>query len=282
MKQIIGIAHKEALKQKWSILLVFLVLFILTVSIGLLVKNSLVEGFGNSLQLDALKSGFNRTAFFDFINQNQGFFSNFFGNLKITFFIYAFVSIFLNGGLISNIAKSEHGAYNLIRNGVKYFIPFVLMAIIHILMVGVWTVIVFLPYTMMLGNPITDYDSELPFLYSLLSAMLIYFVGLLYIVIYGVLCRMEYVKSKQILKSLREGLKRLLSQKSSYFVWGLIVFLLHFLVITIYYYSYLHSDGSSWKIILISFFISQFLVLVRIFLKAFAYKGILTISENSF
>ena len=108
-------------------LVVYLLQFLLALTLGMLVYNDLQGSIGNSLELKKLLFDYDHTVITDLSNKHGGFMKIISGGLPWLVLIWLIFSIFLHGGLFFCIEKKEPTWDIFWAGGARYF-----LSLIHI------------------------------------------------------------------------------------------------------------------------------------------------------
>lgn len=261
-------------------LVIYLILTVLTFVIGSRVYETMMSNLGNSIEMNTLIEGFNRTTLFDMFNAQEGITNQVFNPIKWVLPIYLLVSILLNGGLLANVVKAETSINDFFRNGIKFVVPFAGISAILILLVVLWSIIVFLPYGLILGDPIADYKTEIPFLYSLLVIVVIWMVGVATLWCWAIASKIHLIHSQNFFTSLKSGFTSLKASILKMLGWTLLVILLNVLLLIVSLLLNKMNSASTWLMTILTFILMQIVIFKKIGLKAFAYAGITHIIKD--
>ncbi len=262
-------------------LLIYAVLCLLALIVGWSTFGSLNESLSTSMEANSLLIGFDRTTIFDIIHNNKNFISNIIGPIKWIIFLYLIASIFMNSGLLVNIVKGNNSIKTFLQNGWKHFLPFLGFSLITLLVVIVWTAFLFVPYVFILGNPITDYSTELPFLYSFFIVLFLWIIVLIWIFTWSVATKVSYCETPLFWRSLRVGFNTLKINIIKLTIWGIIIFIIHLLLLGVNLILNQMNSAASWTMTILTFVLMQVVVFKKIGVKAFSYSGIYQIVKQS-
>ena len=229
---------------------------------------------GQSLILEKMKSGFDKPIFWDIWNEHPQVVNDIFQLFGILFIVYLFISIVINGGMLSNIFKSIFTVKNVAKSGVAYFLPFLLIVMVSLIILFLSLGFLWYLYFKILGNPLEDYTTELPFLYSLITMIIISFVAIGKVWAYSILCRLSYIKTGQLMSSFKEA-AFLLKRK----IWKIL--LIWFIIILLgliisFAFTLINASNSSLNIgrIIITLVLMQIILWIRSYIKTMGYVAI--------
>ena len=254
---------------------IFLIYFVqlffgLLVSVSFYVEST--NAMGKSMVLDQLAKGFDRTVFMDLLNSNDYFLSK----ISIIAFsllvVYLFIGVLLQGGWLANIRNKTFTIKSLLSNGVRYFGPFLGMAILSILLVAIVGGLVGYVFTITVGDPLVTFSSEKPYVIWIFLLLVLFILWSISIWSWSVISRCHYNDGNSFLSSLKLGFRTLKKQWIKFQVIGMLIAGIHVLFMFIYYWIMGDRGAPSWFIVLIGIFIPQVFNYLRVVLRGFGYS----------
>lgn len=165
------------------------------------------DGLGHSFEITKLLQGFDRTVIEDFLNESKDWQDSICYPLMAAAFLFFMESIFIQSGLIACFEMHNYTLRNFVKNGLKYFLPFMAYAILFLILIVIIGGFFFFAFTQLIGQPIEDYDSEKPFFYSLLFMIVLFGLKVAGIWMWSLKTRYCYIKGHSFFKAIIEGLK---------------------------------------------------------------------------
>ena len=258
-------------KQKYPITLMHAVSLVISLLFYGKVHATLDKIIGQSLILEKMKSGFDKTIFWDIWNEHPQVVNDIFQLFGILFVVYLFISIVINGGMLSNIFKSNFTVNQMIKSGVAYFLPFLLIAMVSLFVLFLSLGILWYLYLKILGNPLEDYTTELPFVYSLLFMIFLSLFAMGKVWAFSVLWRISYIKTGQLLSSFKEAVLLLKSKIWKILLIWFILIILGFIISCTF--TLVNASNSSLNIVLVvlTIVLMQGILWMRSYVKTLGY-----------
>ena len=256
------------------ILLIYLVNLILGLLVALPFLHAIKAGFGSSMLPAVLLKGFDFTAVTEFLRQSSARISGAVYEARWIILIYLFLNVFFTGGILKMLTSAEKYSVRSFLDGCliwlfRYFKLFIYMAVIHIVLIA----IVFLPLTLILKGASKTVDSESSLFYTGLAGVILYLLLLIVILMVGYYAKIMIAanQSKKVFAAVFRSFQFVFRSFRSTFT--LMFFLILNLVVLIAVYWILnHFIGNSSGItILIMFFIQQFFILSRVYLRIWTF-----------
>ncbi len=197
---------KYALRH-WKIAgLIFVIQLIGAAFVGLLFQKDLSTHLGHSLAGRLMEEGFNFAVFKDLTRSIPDALSGVTTGFLVVLIIFLFLSIFLQGGAIKSLVDNDSKAMSILRNGKRYFFPFLLVAFISLLVLIICTAVLWFP---LLSNflPLNEsLESDRLFFYLLYAVLLLYLFLVALIVSWSINTRINYaVLHESIWASMKAG-----------------------------------------------------------------------------
>jgi len=265
----------EGWKQRKVVLLVYFIQLVIAVPIGIQVYQVIEASIGDSMSLDIIQDGFNRTVVEDFLNFHGASITPLLGTFRYVVPMFLVLSIFLHAGMLGNVIKSQRRIADFFKSGVKHFKHFLIFDLIFFLLFILWTIIVWIPFLIWMGNPLEDLSSERVLVIGIAIAGSIYLVGLslLWILTYNM--KISDIRDKiSWIKSVKRGWGLWKKSISSQWIVFIIYALLHLLAI-VFYMAITDpiGAGSMWLIVFVML-LQQMFSLFRIGLRIALFKSL--------
>ena len=261
-------------KQWRSILLIYFIQLIFAVFLAIFTYRKLEIGLGNSLELDRLTQGFDRTVFSDFINQFPEIVEAIQNRFSWLILVFLIVSIFLHAGLLGNIKKQKYEISDFLKSGIKYFLKFMGVAIVAITKTIAILALIWIPFTKWVGDPLQTFHSDKTFILTAIAFVILSVLLVIIIWIWSVLTRYEIIEEIGFIESAKSAWKDIRKSFIKYFTVGILIFLLHILLTWLYTLVVDDWGAAKWFCILGLVFIQQLFSLCRIWIRVFAYSWI--------
>lgn len=238
------------------------------------------ENLGQSMALEHLASGFDRTVIMDMINSDDTIFSKVFSWVMILTPIYLIVSTWLQGGLLFNIRKGETGVTSQVKNGIKHLIPFLGFVLFSIVLILLCVVMIGLPFKSIVGDPLTTFSSEKPFVFSLI--ILIAILSICIIAIWGlsISVRYNYIEGSSFWQSIKLGVSFIKNHFFKILSIGYLLIGIHLLLALLYYLIMGDRGAPTWLIVIFVILVQQLFSFARVFIRNFGYIAIDQVAEE--
>lgn len=266
----------EAVKLQWRAgLLIYVIQLLLSLTLGVQVFHVLEASIGDSLSMDILSQGFSRTVFEDFFNNHGASVSPLVGMARWIIIVYLLISIFLHGGLLSNIIHQKKSISELFKAGAHYYFPFFAIVIAGLFLLVILTLIIWIPTLLMVGNPLEGKVSEPVFALSLGLAAILYIVLVLHIMLWSLNSRISYIhQSGPIWFHMKRGWKKLWKFWRSQVGVSILFFFIYLIMAWIYSRVIDDWGARSYLIIWGTIIMQQVFVFVRVMLRVAFFGGI--------
>ncbi len=261
-------------KQWRNILLIYFIQLIFAVFLAIFTYRKLEIGLGNSLELDRLTQGFDRTVFSDFINQFPEIVEAIQNRFSWLILVFLIVSIFLHAGLLGNIKKQKYAISDFLKSGIKYFLKFMGVAIVAIIKTIAILALIWIPFTKWIGDPLQTFHSDKTFILTAIALVTLSVLLVIIIWIWSVLTRYEIIEEIGFIESAKSAWKDIRKSFIKYFTVGIFIFLLHILLTWLYTLVVDDWGAASWFCVLGLILIQQIFSVLRIWLRAFAYASL--------
>tara|TARA_R110000737_G_C14543227_1_gene479422 strand:+ start:531 stop:1238 length:708 start_codon:yes stop_codon:yes gene_type:complete len=226
------------------------------------------------MALEHLANGFDRTVIMDMINSNDDVFSSIISWVTILIPIYLIISILLQGGLLFNINRGEVGFKSQIKNGTKYLLPFFGIALFSIVLIILFLVVVGLPFRAIVGDPLTTFSSEKPFVLSLIALAIGFSIWLVVVWSFSISTRYNYINGASFWKSINSGFTSVRNHLFELLSIGYLLLGAHLLLAFIYYLIMGDRGAPSWLIVIFGILVQQLFSFARVFIRGFGYIAV--------
>lgn len=270
----------RTITHKSEVLCIYLSQLIFGLLIGCVAYVIINKFLGESIALEQLAKGFDRTVIMDVLNSNDNVLKTFTFWMIPFIPIYLLMSIILQGGFLYNIKKGEVGVVSQIRNGIQHFIPFLGVASISFVLLLVVAGLIVLPYSMFVGDPLTTFSSEKPFVLSILGLIGLFTVWLIIVWGWSIATRLAYVSEGDFYKSISLGLSFVKQNFLKILAVGLLFLGLHVLISFLYYIIMGDRGAPSWIIIIFGILVQQLFSFIRVFLRGMSYITVEQIEDE--
>ena len=274
----------KAIQLKKVVLLIYLIQLLIAIPLGLQVYQVIEASIGHSLSMNIIQEGFDRTVFEDFLNVHGASITPLVGTLRYIIPTYLLISIFMHAGIIGSLIKGESSVSSFFINGWKYLKPFIGINLAMIVIAFIWSLLIWIPYIIFLGNPVEDHSSEKVFIHSLLVMTLIYISGILFIWIWSLNSKYKNIISGAgIITSLKWGWQLVKSSGKHQIIIFFVFVLIHLIIVAIYFLISNPIGASSIILIAVVMILQQSFALFRIGLRVSLFGSLLkSASQNDF
>ena len=263
--------------QQWRpAAIVYAIQLALALTLGMQVYEVFNASIGNSLEINKLLHGYNHTVITDFLKVHGASITPLIGQLRWLLPVWFIFSVFLNAGLLyGTVNPAEKTAQSFWRGAAAYFFPLLGIGLIFLVLALLWSVLVWLPAFTYIGASLESLPSEKPLVWVFLLALVIWLLGLGFLLIWSLLSRLQYMQaSNSIVTSIKKAWQGFYRRKWP--LWGFFTLfvLLQGLLIGFYHVFESHISAQSAGPILLLFFVQQLFVFVRILLRISLYHWV--------
>ena len=255
----------------------FIQLIVAVALIGYLVYSGIDTSIGQSLSLDRLSSGFDRSVFSDLINEFPRLMDQVKGRFKWGIVLYMIISIVLNGGLLANISKGEKTSSSLLKNGLFYFYYFIQVFVLSLVVIAAISTIIWIPYMILIGDPLETFQSDKTFILTTVVIGLIYMFLISVVWVWSILTRSHIVSGKSVWSSIKSGWQSLRHNIIYLLVFSGLLFFLHILLTWIYTLVISDHGARTWLCVLGLILIQQVFAVLRIIFRAIGFTGVIAV-----
>ncbi|MFZ1787541.1 MAG: hypothetical protein WAT92_04485, partial [Saprospiraceae bacterium] len=87
------------------------------------------QGIGNSVEMEKLIFGFDRTVVDDLLNNDPRILKSLLPKIGLIFGMYFLITNFISSGIYSSISNNHFDLKNFVKNGLKNYFPFLAISI---------------------------------------------------------------------------------------------------------------------------------------------------------
>ena len=271
----------QSIKQWKPILFIYAMQLILGVIVAISAYVKFDGAIGNSLELDRLAKGFDRSIFSDIINEFPTIIANVQSRFGMSVMLFLLLSTFLHAGLLGNIRKDEFSISSFLINAKKYFLKFLGVVLISIFKMIVLLSIIWVPFMKWMGDPLETFHSEKTLILTIIGLLTLSVLFIVVIWLWSVLSRYQIVDGDAQVISMKSGWRLLKSNFVRYYAVGIGLILLHVLVTWVYTQVVDDWGAETWFCVLGLVVIQQIFSFVRIFFRVLGYSAINISNSNA-
>lgn len=264
----------RTLTHKSEVICIYICQLIFGFLIGCIFYCTVDDNLGQSMALEHLALGFDRTVIMDMVNSNDEVFSGIISWVTILIPCYLIISILLQGGLLFNIKRGEVGFKSQIKNGAKYLLPFFGVALFSIVLIILFVVVVGLPYKAIVGDPLTTFSSEKPFVFSLMALAVGFSLWVVLVWGFSISTRYSHINGISFWKSIKTGFTFVKNHLIELLSIGYLLLGIHILLAFLYYMIMGDRGAPSWLIVIFGIVIQQVFSITRVFIRGFGYIAV--------
>ncbi len=254
---------------------IYLLQFVMAITVGLQVYNVLDASIGNSLSINGLKYGNAHMVINDLLNTHGPSLSPVLGQARWMMLVYLIFAAFIHGGIWNSLIHT--GAENAFWNGgATYFFKCLGCGMIWTFLLLIWSAVLWIPYISRITIWMEQWPSEAPILWIGVLIFFIWLIGVLIFFVASCYSKVFIIRDdRQVLKSVWKGLKTGIRQ-----TFRVVPILLIFATATGVLYA-IHAVIDDSRIlastigIFILFFIQQLIVWIKIGLRISTYRYLL-------
>jgi hypothetical protein len=262
--------------RQWKITaIVYFFQLCLALTLGLQVLAVFESSIGNSLEINNLLQNYDYTVISDFLKIHGASITPLIGQLRWLMLIYVLFAVFIDGGLLACAEKSvQTNTQTFWEGGATYFFPFLKIFGFFLLLVLVWSALILMPIATFLQPALVYFPSEKYVVWGILTLLLLYFLGLVFLLIWSVLSRLDKIKNNNsIFASIKNGWQVFRANKHA--LWGILglFFCLQATLIGFYWTLEAFLGMTSPFLIFFMAFIQQIFAFFRIMMRQMLYLG---------
>lgn len=266
---------KDIGKQWRIVVLSYAMQLALAMLIGLQVYHELDAGFGDSMASAALLEGFDRTALTDMVLHHGDSMLTLLGQLRWVVLIWVVVYLFIQAGMIGVIVHGEWRVEDFFKRGVRHYGAVAKLSAMGLVVILLWSAIVFGGFAMIGGNPMGGLVSEKPWVWGAGLTLALWTVGLVAIWVPFYMAKCQAIsKGLGSWAALREGWASMAGKRRRIALWVLAVVALHGLLAAVGACLSEDRGAGSWAVVVGVLAGQQILHLSRWVIKFCYYHGL--------
>jgi len=243
--------------------------FLLSAILGVFIYSKMNQGLGNSVEMEKLIFGFDRTVVDDLLNKDPSILKSLLPKIGLIFGLYFLILNFISSGIYTAFSTNDFDLKSFVKNGLKNYFPFLRISLCFYLLFLIVGFVIFFSYASILGNPFNDYTTEIPFFYSLLFVIFLFLVFCSYLWLWSIHAKFHYLIDGKLLLSLKTGFKSLMLNFRQSTLLLLFTWLTILLVMTIMNLLQGLNSSQSWLLLMLLILGMQITILLRCFLQFF-------------
>ncbi len=173
--------------------------FLLSAILGVFIYSKMNQGLGNSVEMEKLIFGFDRTVVDDLLNNDPRILKSLLPKIGLIFGLYFLISNFISSGIYAAFSNNHFDLKNFVKNGLKNYFPFLAISLCFYILFLIVGFVLFFSYASILGNPFNDYTTEIPFFYSLLFVIFLFLVFCSYLWLWSIHAKFHYLSDGKLL-----------------------------------------------------------------------------------
>ena len=252
--------------------------FLLSAILGVFIYSKMNQGLGNSVEMEKLIFGFDRTVVDDLLNKDPSILKSLLPKIGLIFGLYFLISNFISSGIYAAFSSNHFDLNSFVKNGLKNYFPFLGISLCFYLLFLIVGFLLFFIYASILGNPFNDYTTEIPFFYSLLIMIFLFLIFCSYLWLWSIFTKFHYLNGDKTLISLRNGFKSLKGNFSRANLLLLFFWILITILMVVMNHLQSLNSSQSWLLLMLLILGMQATILLRYFLQFFvvgcAYKNL--------
>lgn len=262
----------ETWKHWREISFVYLIQLLVGTIVGLSFFDSMFSSFEDSMVLDQLAKGFDRTVIMDIINSDSAVLNTTKGIALSLFGIYLFISVLLQAGWLANTRKMNYSVKTLLSSGLNLFFPFLGIAILALLLIFVYAVVVGIGFTKIVGDPLVTFSSEVPYVIWIIVLAGFFILWSIIIWAWSLSSRYHFIDGNSFFTSLKLGIITIWKKLFKFLTIGLLLVGIHVILMYFYYLIMEDRGASSWLIVLFGILVHQIFAFTRVVIRGFGYS----------
>ena len=265
----------ESWNQRKIVVFLYFLQLVIAFPIGIQVYQVMEASIGDSMNLNIIQEGFNRTVVEDFLNVHGASITPLIGTFRYVVPMFLILSVFLHAGILGNIIHGNHKMSDFFKSGVRHFTYFLGYDLLFLGLVLIWSSIIWIPFLMWMGNPFEDLSSERVLVYGLVIAGTIYLLGLslLWILVFDMKIS-DVTERTSWIKGVRKGLARWKRSIINQWLIFIAYILIHLIAVTLYLSATDPIGASSMWLIVFVMLLQQMFSLLRIGMRVALYKSL--------
>lgn len=255
------------------ILIIYLFQLFLSLTIGIQVYHIIERSMSNSLALKQMISGFDFTIISDLLNNHGASLSPMIGQIRWHLLFYLICSVFINGGLIYLAICSKKGLKDFFEGGLRYFIPFLKIALVSYFMILLLTILIWIPFFGGFFYFVEQLKRESPIIWAIPILLFLYGAGISLIFLASFIARGYLIVGEmKVRRALRKAIEKLFKHYIQLLSRLLVVFVIFLLLIGLHYSASLTLGIRSVGLIFFFLLIQQSIAFSRVGLRLLKYR----------
>ena len=265
----------EGWKQRKVVFFLYIIQLVIAFPIGIQVYQVMESSIGNSMSLDVIQDGFNRTVVEDFLNYHGSSITPLIGTFRYVVPMYLILSIFLHAGILGNVYNNKRRIADFLKYGVRHFRYFLGYNLIFLGLFLLWSLVIWIPFLFWMGNPLENLSSEKVLVIGIGITGTVYLFGLSLLWILNYNFKLSDIINRS---SWKDGIKKgwLKWKRDILTQWKIfmIFFFIHLVAIVLYLTITNPIGASSVWLILFVMLLQQIFSMLRIGMRVALYKSL--------
>lgn len=265
--------------QRSVIFLIYGVQLLFAFGLGLQVWHVLEASMGDSLSMNAIQEGFNRTVFEDFLQVHGASITPLIGILRWIIPVYLLFAIFFHTGIIYNITKGKNTIKTLIKGGTNYYLKSLLITFAGLGIMMIIALLIWIPFFIIVGNPFTYFDNEKYFIFWIAALSLINLIALGMVWWWSFALRTVMIGEESNFIPWKAGTKAFRKGIFSYMKISIFFIIINILIYFVYAFLTNDMSAKSVWIILLLFIFQQVFNICRIGIRVGYFKVLIGLTH---
>ena len=263
--------------QQWRIAaIVYGIQLLLVMTFGIQVYDVLKASIGHSLEINKLAAGYDHTVIMDFLSVHGASITPLLGQLRWLMLVWLLFSVFTNGGLLYCAVQPEAVTGRVFwQGGAKSFFTFLKISVFLLLLVVVWSGIVWIPTIALLEPMLAFFSSEKYIIWVVFLMLMVWFIGLGLLFVWSVCSRLYYFQGQVSTKACLMGGWRFFGRQRGRLL-GLFAAFAGFKALLMVGYLFLDAfvEIQTSGLVVLFFLLQQAVVFGKIQIRQMVYAGI--------
>lgn len=259
----------------------YLAQLIVAIFTGIAIYNLLDEVLDASAAVDILINGFDRTIISDLINTNSTLGSRYISIMITSIMTYLILSVYLHACILVNIDRKSPSQWNMMRQGVKYIIPHIIIVSCSLLVLCILLSCIWIPFIKITDPPLETFDSEKPYFIWIMALVILSICLMIVIWAWSVIMRLRIIRGYRLKESLQHAVSMLAARWPLYLCLGISLVVVSATISLLYLNVTSNWAVTSWMLVVILIIIQQCVSIGRVVLKVFGYVAIDHITKES-
>ena len=231
---------------------------------------------GDSLSMDVIQEGFNRTVFEDFMQVHGASITPLIGILRWIVPVYLLLTILFHTGIIYNLTNRKKTIKSWIRGGANYFLKSMIISLVGLVIMVMITLAIWLLFFTITGNPLTFFDSEKPLIFWIAGLMGINLLVLGIVWWWSFAIRTSMISLEINYIPWRNGTRVFKQGLGFYFIVTMVFVIVNILIYFIYVFSTNDVSAKNIWVIVLLFVFQQLFNICRISLRVGYFKSLIS------